>query len=214
MNYNFYVYLITNKITNKQYVGSRMAYKGEDIYNDSYMGSSKYLNEDYEILGIENFEKKIIQDDYANIKDMLKGESYYMHKYNTLTPNGYNRYDPMENPGFHMGGCHHSEETKEKMKKSHTGKIYSDKIKQKIKEYNLGRIMSEETKKKISESLKGKKQSEETIQKRILKNKGLKRSEETKEKIKNNHIGMIGKFHKEETKLKISSSLKNKYISV
>ena len=42
-----YIYIITNTITNKQYVGSRM-YKGNPL-KDSYMGSSKQLKEEYKI---------------------------------------------------------------------------------------------------------------------------------------------------------------------
>ena len=55
----YYVYLITNLILNKQYIGSRICYK-EDPNTDGYMGSSKYLSGDYKIYGIENFTKEKI----------------------------------------------------------------------------------------------------------------------------------------------------------
>ena len=67
----YYVYQIINTILNKQYIGSRVS---KQINDDNYMGSSKYLNEDYEIYGKENFIKKIINDEYKNIDDLLEGE--------------------------------------------------------------------------------------------------------------------------------------------
>ena len=48
----YYVYIITNLILNKQYVGSRLCYKSK-IKNDNYWGSSGYLDEDYKIYGRE-----------------------------------------------------------------------------------------------------------------------------------------------------------------
>ena len=113
----YYVYLITNLVLNKLYIGSRICYK-DKIDNDIYWGSSKYLNRDYEIYGIENFTKKILKTDYANAKDMLIGESSYMHEYNTFEPKGYNKWDPAKNPGFYAGmtGKYHSEETKQKIR--------------------------------------------------------------------------------------------------
>ena len=54
----YYVYLITNLVLNKSYIGSKICYKDDPI-NDGYMGSSKSLKEDYKKCGIENFTKKI-----------------------------------------------------------------------------------------------------------------------------------------------------------
>ena len=79
-NINFYyVYLITNTILNKKYVGSHLCYK-DDPNNDDYWGSSKYLNEDYRIYGKENFKKEILQLDYTNKNEMLNGETLYILK--------------------------------------------------------------------------------------------------------------------------------------
>lgn len=119
----YYVYIITNLILEKQYVGSRLCYK-DKIEDDIYWGSSKYLNEDYKIYGKENFTKKILQSDYTNKNDMLDGETDYIFRYNTLEPNGYNRYLPNQKKGFWGGmkGKHHSKESKKKMSKSRKGK--------------------------------------------------------------------------------------------
>ena len=107
----YYVYIITNNILNKQYVGSHIS-----ITNDNYWGSSKYLNEDFKIYGKENFSKEILCDTYENKIDMLNGETENILKHNTLNPNGYNRYLPNTFPGFHREGCLHTEKTKAKIK--------------------------------------------------------------------------------------------------
>lgn len=99
----YYVYLITNIILNKQYVGSRICYAltpEEDIY----WGTSDYLDADIKIYGIENFTKEIISTEYTNKNDMLNGETFYILKYNTLEPNGYNRFLPNVRKGFHRAG--------------------------------------------------------------------------------------------------------------
>jgi hypothetical protein len=148
----YYVYLITNLILNKLYVGSKICYK-EDPNNDDYWGSSKYLSKDYEIFGKENFSKKIIKKDYANIKDMLDGESYYILKYNTLTPYGYNRYVPNQHPGFHTGGIALSEEHKNKISQSNKGRSLSKEHKKKISKSLHGHLIDKTVKDKISKTL-------------------------------------------------------------
>jgi group I intron endonuclease len=181
---SFYVYLITNTIINKQYVGSKVCYK--DPYNDNYMGSSKYLKEDYKIFGKENFVKEIISVDYKNETDMLEAETFYILKYNTLTPNGYNRFTPNQRKGFHINGTQRTEETKQKISKSLRGK--------------KRKPLTEEHKKKISENNKrgmlGKHQSNEAKEKLKLKNLGKILSEETKKRISNSTYGIKKPRHK------------------
>lgn len=58
-----------------------------------------------------------------------------------------------------------SQETRQKVSKSNTGKTRSDECKAKISESNRRRTVSDETKRKISESLRGKTASTETKEK-------------------------------------------------
>lgn len=67
--------------------------------------------------------------------------------HNSVSPSGYN----LKQGG--QGGGKHSEETKLKMKISHTGKIFTDAHKLKLSE--AGKNMSEDSRNKISESMKG-----------------------------------------------------------
>jgi hypothetical protein len=219
-----YVYLITNTVLNKKYVGSRTCCK-ENVNEDNYWGSSKYLNEDYEIYRKENFTKEILRDDYKSINEMLDSESKYMHKYNTFAPSGYNRFDPILRKGFHTSGCKMSTDTINKIKLSKQN--VSDETKLKISNSRKGKkfgLRSDETKLKISNSNKGKHSfalSEEHKRKlsevgkgRISCMKGKKHSEESRLKMKMSHLGeknqFYGKQHSNETKKHLSEKRKGK----
>jgi len=84
---------------------------------------------------------------------------------NSLTPNGYN----LKHGGH--GGGKHGEQTKLKMKLSHTGKIFTDAHKLKLSE--ASKNMSEDSRNKISDSMKGNKN-----------HLGKKHSEEAKLKMR------------------------------
>jgi group I intron endonuclease len=160
---NYYIYIITNKILNKKYIGSRICHN-KTPEEDPYMGSSEYLNMDYNIYGIENFSKTIIKDNYSNIKDMLDDETKFILEFNTLEPNGYNRYLPNKYIGFHTGGYKLKENHKEKISQALKG----------IKSGFKGKFHTEKSKKKIKEKLEG----------IIPINKGLKMDEDFCNKTK------------------------------
>lgn len=56
-----------------------------------------------------------------------------------------------------MKGKHHSEETKEILRKNSTGFKHNEKTKENIRKFHKGKILSEETKQKMSEAHKGRK---------------------------------------------------------
>jgi group I intron endonuclease len=151
MSQTFYVYKITNNVSKRSYVGSRICYT--DPLTDKYFGSSKYLDKDIKIFGKENFRKEILE--YYDKDTLLDGETNHILNHNTLYPNGYNKFLPNQRKGFSMSGHKHTEETKQKMSKSSIGK-------------NKGKVCSLEHKRKISESMKGQntnKKSKETKEK-------------------------------------------------
>lgn len=158
----FYVYIITNKITNEQYVGSKICYK-DDPLNDGYWGSSRYLSEDIKKHGKHNFEKRIITTEYTNKNSMLDGETFYIKKYDTLYPNGYNRFLPNRKNGFHAFGNvgywknkKVPKEIVEKRANSNRGKIQTEQTKQKISNSLKGKKFTKERRDKIRNALKGK----------------------------------------------------------
>jgi len=117
------------------------------------------------------------------------------------------------------GGDHskHSDETKKKISRSNIGKVCSEETKRKISVGNKGKRLgiksSKETKIKLSVSHKGKglgkKLSDEHKQKISNSHKGKKLSEEHKNNISKNHPKkFLGQTHAEESKEKISNSIK------
>jgi len=103
---NKYVYLITNLLSMRQYVGSRIKSNGLPLEDINYMGSSKYLNLDIKMFGKENFKKEIVEivNDDCSYEYLLDRESFYIEKFNTLEPNGYNRFIPNQKSRFNMVG--------------------------------------------------------------------------------------------------------------
>ena len=201
-----YVYLITNNINGKIYVGKHST----DNLNDCYMGSGKILKLAYNKYGVENFTKKILA--FADTEEKLNWfERFYIKKYHCRDKSiGYNLTDggdgtlglpsPMKGKfgvESSMYGKHHSEETKKKISTSNKGKTIGRTV------WNKGKHHSEETKKKISDARKG-----------VPTWTGLHHTEETKKKISETKKGTTacnkGKPMTEEQKLKISNTLKNK----
>lgn len=99
-------------------------------------------------------------------------EIYYINKYNSIVPNGYNLR------GGGNNGGKHNEETKKKI--SETLKNRTDIVRN---NHQLGKPHTEEEKNKISKALMGIKQRPESIQKRrelLIKHRVFKIDKETK----------------------------------
>ena len=80
-----YIYLITDTLHNKQYVGQRRGYK----LDENYYGSGRIIQDLIKKHGTTIFEREII--DYASSQEELsQKEVECIEKYNTLYPNGYN----------------------------------------------------------------------------------------------------------------------------
>lgn len=135
-----YIYLTTNKINGKIYVGQHST----DNLNDGYIGSGTLLKMALKKYGINNFSKEILA--YADTQNKLDYlEKFYIRKYKSRELyNGYNLTD---------GGA------------GFCGLVFTDEHRRKIAEklkgntHTLGYICSEETKQKISKANKGKKRT-------------------------------------------------------
>ena len=153
-----YIYLITNNLNGKIYVGKHST----DNLDDGYMGSGKLIKLAYNKYGIENFTKQILH--FADTEEELNDlEMFYIKDLDAKT-NGYNLTDGGDgklgltawNKGKRGYKYHNrkpmSEEQKRKLSEFHKGKPSHRKGKK------FG-PMSEETKRKISESIKRKKEA-------------------------------------------------------
>ena len=131
----YYVYLTTNLINGKQYVGDHMINPKEKRY---YIGSGKYFCFSRKKYGVQNFFKEILEW-FPTRKEAYEAQEKYIIQFNTLAPNGYN-LSPKGGIGV-IGCC--SEETKMKMRNARLGKSPT----------NKGEKMAQEKKDRISNSL-------------------------------------------------------------
>lgn len=127
------IYLRTNLVNGKKYIGQTKDLKRRERdwrkLKTNY--SNKELNEDRIKYGLDNFKIEVLET--CENEEGDKKERYYIEKYNTLSPNGYNMYSGgIKGYNFNM----------------------SDEAKEKISKATKGIAKSEETKKKISDGLK------------------------------------------------------------
>jgi len=206
-----YIYKTRNKINNKLYVGQTRRTFSK---TKNYYGSGKLLKRSIIKYGIENFEKTILEFCF-NFGTLNKTEVYWIDKYNTQFPNGYNLSIGGEGCAG-MPGRIVSVETREKLSKAHKGKQigennpfygkkHSEETKMKMREAALNR--TDEWKMKIRTAVTGYKHSDQA--KRNMSKAQQNRppvSEETRRKLS---IANTGKTHSEETKKKISIAKQN-----
>lgn len=178
---NYKIYLITNLVNNKKYVGITKFSIEKRFIEHTKRGF--ILTESIKKYGKENF--SIIElDECFDEQTAFILEKKYISDYNTKVPNGYNLTDggdgiigwtiteeqrilrSKQAKQLHkdkkvgMHGKKHSDETKLKISESHRGRskewlrgrTLSDETKQKIREKHLGKIVSEETRKRISKN--------------------------------------------------------------
>lgn len=138
------IYKITNKINGKVYIGQTV----QLLYvrwRDHCRGDKQresYLHRAIQKYGIDNF--IVEQIDIAGTQDGLNTlEEFYITKFKSLAPDGYNLL-----PGG--GNRRHHPETRERIREKLKGRPFK-------KRWDKGRVgpHSEETKQKLSEALKG-----------------------------------------------------------
>ena len=121
-----YLYKITNKVTNKCYIGVTIQPDIQKRWN-KHINSLKYkegcplLKRSMKKHGVENFKFEIILICFDN--DVVKYEKEYIKKYNSQQPNGYNILSGGQ-IGDGFVGYKHSPETIEKIKEK--GRIFRE----------------------------------------------------------------------------------------
>lgn len=197
-----YIYIYTNKINGKTYIGSRSSYKGS-CYNDfniKYFGSSKNKefinarkNNELEgkilcVINSEQFPKDDIRKVILDIEDKFI-QAYWKqfgkeNSYNIYSNGHWNNFNVKPSYGF-KGKCH-TEEFKLSVSKRSKGITLSDETKLKIsfslrdknkgdKNPMFGKHHTEESKRLMSIHSTGKTHSLETRQKISENSKGIKR---------------------------------------
>ena len=119
-----YIYVRTNKINSKKYVGQakdlEVRQNRWDNLNQSYAGNA--INNARKKYGIDAFDFEILKE--CEDEELNKWEMYYIKELNTKVPNGYNMTDG--GGGICGYSCPHTEEWKRKIGEKHKGKIISE----------------------------------------------------------------------------------------
>lgn len=197
------IYIITNLINGKKYIGSHICL---NIY-DNYLGSGINIKNSIKKYGRKNFKKDILA--IVENEEMMKEiEEYYIDYYNAYQSSLFYNATKFSsgitkctwgkiisekniNNKYNLGKIH-SNKTKQQMSKIKLGKKFSQETRKKISNsklgnnYALGNKMSDESKQKISLSKMGHEcyKNPDRSKKISNANKGKRRSEDVKNKMK------------------------------
>ena len=152
------VYKIQNKINEKIYIGITTRKLNRRIYDHIFKSRQPNIGGIAGAIkkyGIQNFDIIIIDVAYTH-DELNEKEVYYIKKYNSMAPNGYNLY---------TGGLHHqcSEITREKFRQQGRKRKHSDETRAKMSATGKIKTFTDEHKKNITLALKGRKHSLEHI---------------------------------------------------
>ena len=199
---------------NKSYIGSAsnlVSRRYSHFYNlRRGTHCNRFLQNAWNKYGEDTFVFTILK--ICSVKQLVKWEQIYIDKFEAF------------GKGFNLcpeagrnSGLRFSEKTKRKMSKDRKGRKHSEESKRRISKSNKGRECSEETKKKIGKASRRHRHSEKAKRKMSISAKRRPRcTEETRRKISvlsKGNINMLGKYHSEESKKKISESLKGRICS-
>ena len=81
------IYKITNKLNGKSYIGQSI--HCDKRYKEHCRGKNQFIDETIQIEGEENFEFELLEE--CKKEQLNEREDYYIKKYNTMFPNGYNK---------------------------------------------------------------------------------------------------------------------------
>lgn len=216
----YQIYLITNIINNKKYVGQVVQHRGYLLRFKEHLQSTEYANTRYlsnaiNKYGTDAFIVELIEDNIPE-SEIDDKEKFYIDKYNTFYTNnlGYN----MTHGGQGVHGYEHTNDDKLKIR-YHSKQLWKDLKNDPQRLYSRN--------KKISDKLKGHSKSEEhkanlsKAAKKRFENEpgtftGKHHSEETKEKLRKyhikNYIAMLDKNTGEELMVFESSMQAAKYV--
>lgn len=218
-NYYGFIYMTTNKINNKKYIGQKKFDK-EGKWK-KYLGSGVAFRNAVLEYGEENFTREILAYAYS-FEELNSLEIEYIKKFNAVNDRMF--YNLVDGGGT-VTGLKFSKDSKLKLSKRFSGRGNYFYGKRYIGKENpfYGKNHSEESRKKMSISHKGKEPwnkgktnvfSEESLKRMSEAKKGKHLSEEHKFNISKSQSGenhpMYGKRHSIETKRKISESKKGK----
>lgn len=222
-----YIYEIVNKLTGKKYIGQSR----QDDINKRWKEHCRNINTDYcpylysafRKYGIDNFKFRLICICFDEACDDM--EKYYISKYNSLSPNGYNldsggniskliHPDTKEKIRQRLLGKKHSDSRKQKNRESHIGYKHTDIAKQKMSEMRKGKLFSQEARMNMSKGQMGHKVCDNTKESVAKANKNRIWTQEMRTKIsismkeEKSRWKPVGKYGKENILIEKYNSIK------
>lgn len=192
----YYIYLITNNINGKTYIGQRhlRKYKTKDVtpLTDGYMGSGKRIVNAENKYGVDNFTKEILATCHlSEIINILEIE--YIRLYKAIGKAEYN----IAEGGNTNSIKYLSDEEKLELRKKLKEKLNSPEIKKKLSESHKGKVswnkgipMSCGAKQKLKESLKNIDCVEKSKKAwKTIKSNGYSLSDIHKKMLLDSHLG-------------------------
>ena len=107
MEPNHYIYITTNKLNGKKYVGRC---SNNAAWKSGYLGSGKWLKLSIKKYGKENFERLTLEEVYGDISKAIIAEEKWISYYNAKENKDF--YNLSENCGGFDKGDTHSDDTK------------------------------------------------------------------------------------------------------
>ena len=152
------LYVITNRVTGKQYVG--ITTRPSRRFAEHCNGSRSLISKSITKYGKENFcYKQLVVGDWEYISAL---ETRCIEEFNTLVPNGYNLVaTASKRPGGNT-------------RTTRLGQKNSEAQKELVRNYMKNRVISEETLQRMSEAQRGKRHSEETKRQMSISRTGKK----------------------------------------
>ena len=140
-----YIYLTTNLITGKKYIGKHRS----ATFDNNYLGSGKYLKNTISKYGRENFTCEVLEQ-CETLDDLNDCEIKWITQFNAVDDETFYNLAP----GGEGHTATHSAETRKKMSECKIGKKQTEAHIQKLSEARKGKHRSEETRHKMSEAHK------------------------------------------------------------
>ena len=202
-----YVYIITNRVNGKSYIGQTLRRPIDRIRSHKYAASSKIgarsdmvIARAIRTYGWSSFTWRVIE--ICQSQELLDAaESYWIEKLRTASPNGYN----IALGGRGRGSV--SDETRKRISEAGRGRAVSGDTRKKLSDLMKSRVRSPEVAKKIGQANLGRKASAETKSRQSEAIKALGGShmvEWTPERREKLASARRGKLASQETKEKLS----------
>lgn len=196
------IYLITNLLNGKKYVGQSVDIKkrwNEHKYHDNSMLVHRAIAK----YGIDNFKFEVICE--CTKGELNELEKKYIQEYNSMHPNGYNL---KTGGGQCIEYCEASKRRMSEAQKKHVGWHHSEETKQKIGNAHRGRKRPAESVEKMRKALTGRHLSPEHVEKLRIASTGRRQTPEAREKTRMANLGKKRGPLSEEHKRKLSELLR------